>query len=96
MSPTIGTTPPQLHPEDRAASVALHGSALSRFRRGLVLGLPIFLGYLPVGVAFGILASTLKFSVAEAVICSATAWRGQDSSSRCSSCGTREPPACSR
>ena len=76
MSPTIGTTPPQLHPEDRAASVALHGSALSRFRRGVVLGLPIFLGYLPVGVAFGILASTLKFSVAEAVICSATALAG--------------------
>ena len=76
MSPSIGTTHPTHHPEDLAADVALNGSALVRFRRGLVLGLPIFLGYLPVGIAFGILASTLKFSVAEAVICSATALAG--------------------
>lgn len=76
MSPAIGPTPPEHHQQDHAASVALHGSAFARFRRGLALGLPIFLGYLPVGVAFGVLATTLKFSVAEAVICSATALAG--------------------
>lgn len=54
----------------------LHGSRNHRFRRGLALGLPIFLGYVPVGAAFGILARTLGFSVLEACLCSATALAG--------------------
>lgn len=54
----------------------LHGSRRSRFRRGVTLGLPIFLGYVPVGAAFGILARTLGFSVVEACLCSATALAG--------------------
>lgn len=40
------------------------------------MGLPIFLGYVPVGAAFGILARTLGFSVIEACLCSATALAG--------------------
>lgn len=34
------------------------------------LGLPIFLGYVPVGMAFGILARTSGFSITQAVACS--------------------------
>jgi 4-azaleucine resistance transporter AzlC len=34
------------------------------------------LGYVPVGVAFGVLATTLGFSVVQAVTCSATALAG--------------------
>jgi len=56
--------------------VALLGSARQRFGRGLRLGAPIFLGYMPVGMAFGILARTVGFSIFEAVMCSATAIAG--------------------
>lgn len=38
--------------------------------------MPIFLGYVPVGAAFGILARTMGFSVLEAAACSATALAG--------------------
>lgn len=38
--------------------------------------MPIFLGYAPVGMAFGILARRLGFSVFEAMLCSATALAG--------------------
>ncbi len=51
-------------------------SARSRFTRGLKLGLPIFLGYMPVGMAFGILARTQGFDPVQAVVCSATAIAG--------------------
>ncbi len=40
------------------------------------LGSPIFLGYLPIGAAFGILATTAGFSVAQAVACSALVLAG--------------------
>ena len=40
------------------------------------LGLPIFLGYMPVGMAFGILARTVGFTTLESVVCSATAIAG--------------------
>jgi 4-azaleucine resistance transporter AzlC len=40
------------------------------------LGSPIFLGYVPVGIAFGVLARTVGFSTLQAVICSATALAG--------------------
>jgi len=46
------------------------------FARGLKLGLPIFLGYLPVGIAFGILATQYGFSLVAAMVCSATALAG--------------------
>jgi 4-azaleucine resistance transporter AzlC len=48
-------------------------SVRSRFLRGAKLGLPIFLGYMPVGVAFGILARTQGFDPLQAVVCSAMA-----------------------
>lgn len=64
------------HAENPDAAVALHGSPTQRFRRGIALGLPIFLGYVPVGMAFGILATTVGFTVFEATLCSATALAG--------------------
>ncbi|HEY5540560.1 MAG TPA: AzlC family ABC transporter permease [Coriobacteriia bacterium] len=66
----------QAHAEAPAAAIALRGSALARFRRGVGLGFPIFLGYMPVGMAFGILARGLGFTVFEACVCSATALAG--------------------
>ena len=51
-------------------------SPSSRFLRGVRLGIPILLGYLPVGIAFGVLATTLGFTVVQAVTCSATALAG--------------------
>lgn len=51
-------------------------SPAARIARGARLGLPIFLGYMPVGMAFGILATSHGFSVTQAVLCSATALAG--------------------
>jgi len=51
-------------------------SVRSRFWRGVQLGTPIFLGYVPVGAAFGILARTIGFTVWQATLCSATALAG--------------------
>jgi 4-azaleucine resistance transporter AzlC len=48
----------------------------TEFRRGIVLGFPIFLGYMPVGIAFGILAHQYGFSLIAALVCSATALAG--------------------
>jgi 4-azaleucine resistance transporter AzlC len=76
MSSSIGINASADNPEDPAASLALHGTAVARFRRGVVLGFPIFLGYLPVGIAFGILARGVGFTVVQAVACSATALAG--------------------
>lgn len=41
-----------------------------RFLRGVRLGLPIFLGYVPVGMAFGMLARSAGFTLAQAAACS--------------------------
>lgn len=51
-------------------------SARDRFVRGIRLGFPIFLGYVPVGAAFGILARSWGFSATQAVVCSGTALAG--------------------
>jgi 4-azaleucine resistance transporter AzlC len=51
-------------------------SGRSRFIRGTRLGLPILLGYMPVGMAFGILARTQGFDPLQAIVCSATAIAG--------------------
>lgn len=51
-------------------------SRRERFLRGLKLGFPILLGYVPIGMAFGILAEGLGFTPLQAVICSATALAG--------------------
>lgn len=48
----------------------------ARFSRGLKLGFPILLGYLPIGMAFGILAEGMGFTPFQAVVCSATALAG--------------------
>ncbi len=48
----------------------------ARFIRGVRLGVPIFLGYMPVGVAFGVIAVSLGFSPLQACTCSATALAG--------------------
>jgi 4-azaleucine resistance transporter AzlC len=52
------------------------GRAASAFARGCRLGLPILLGYAPVGAAFGVLAREYGFSVWAAGLCSATALAG--------------------
>ncbi|HET6351552.1 MAG TPA: AzlC family ABC transporter permease [Coriobacteriia bacterium] len=51
-------------------------STLQNIVRGCRLGLPIFLGYAPVGAAFGVLARSLGFTWWQAAICSATAIAG--------------------
>jgi len=51
-------------------------NAPASFARGLRLGLPIFLGYAPIGAAFGILACGLGFSAFQAIVCSASAFAG--------------------
>jgi 4-azaleucine resistance transporter AzlC len=44
--------------------------------RGARLGLPIFLGYVPVGAAFGLAATAAGFTVAQATACSALVLAG--------------------
>lgn len=51
-------------------------SRRAQFIRGAKLGLPILLGYMPVGMAFGIVARQVGFTPSQAVICSATALAG--------------------
>lgn len=51
-------------------------TAAARFIRGLRLGMPIFLGYMPVGAAFGIIATGLGFTPLQAFLCSSTALAG--------------------
>lgn len=58
------------------ADAAITSHAGERFARGMRLGFPIFLGYVPVGAAFGVLAVQLGFDVTQAVLCSATALAG--------------------
>lgn len=74
-TPSTSTAAPS-HAERTRTHDALHGSLAARTWRGMKLGLPIFLGYLPVGMAFGILANTLGFTTLQAVLCSATALAG--------------------
>jgi len=50
--------------------------APASFWRGVRLGLPILLGYLPVGMAFGVLATTEGLTPVQAIACSATALAG--------------------
>ncbi len=76
MSSTHSAPNLNTHPQDALVAAALSGSPSARFARGTRLGLPIFLGYVPVGMAFGILARTLGFTVLQAVLCSATALAG--------------------
>lgn len=51
-------------------------SRRERFARGVRLGLPILLGYTPVGAAFGVVARDLGFTSLQAIACSATALAG--------------------
>lgn len=60
----------------RAISPSRTEDSSRAFVRGIELGLPIFLGYMPVGMAFGVLAMGLGFSPISAVVCSATALAG--------------------
>jgi 4-azaleucine resistance transporter AzlC len=50
---------------------SLATSARSRFARGARLGLPVLLGYVPVGAAFGLAATAAGFTIAQATACSA-------------------------
>ena len=62
--------------DDPELHAALHTPVVRRFARGIALGFPIFLGYMPVGMAFGVLARTTGFSAVDAIVCSATALAG--------------------
>lgn len=65
------------HPADTSASAEKPAEKRRHdFTRGIKLGLPVFLGYVPVGMAFGILARTVGFTWLESVLCSATALAG--------------------
>jgi 4-azaleucine resistance transporter AzlC len=66
---------PAENPLDRTAESAL-ATRRQRFARGCRLGLPILLGYAPVGAAFGVVARSLGFTPFEATVCSATALAG--------------------
>lgn len=46
------------------------------YKRGLVLSIPVVLGYLPVSITFGILAVSYGFSKLEAFLCSALIFAG--------------------
>lgn len=61
---------------DSKADVSPDSGRSRAFMQGCKSGLPVFLGYAPIGMAFGILARAVGFSVAEAGICSATALAG--------------------
>jgi predicted branched-subunit amino acid permease len=61
---------------DNSSSHHTVNSMASRFARGIRLGLPILLGYMPVGIAFGVLATTIGFTAIQAMVCSATALAG--------------------
>jgi 4-azaleucine resistance transporter AzlC len=76
MSDTRPTAATARRAQDPGAAASPSEPASTGFVRGIRLGLPIFLGYVPVGAAFGILARTLGFSVIAATVCSATALAG--------------------
>lgn len=67
-TPTTKATPP--------TNQSLSRLDLLTFRRGIARGIPIFLGYVPVGLAFGLLAHQQGFTLLEALVCSATALAG--------------------
>lgn len=48
----------------------------ARFARGLRLGSPVLLGYIPIGMAFGALARTVGLTAMQATVCSATVFGG--------------------
>jgi 4-azaleucine resistance transporter AzlC len=62
-------------PRPSSADIAAQ-TGTARFSRGLRLGIPILLGYLPVGMAFGVLARAAGFTITQAVACSALALAG--------------------
>lgn len=77
MSPEPETTASGTRTDTPPRESAPHtGTTRARLRRGIQLGMPVFLGYVPVGMAFGILARTLGFSVFQACLCSGTALAG--------------------
>jgi branched chain amino acid efflux pump len=49
----------------------LTASPGSRFARGVRLGMPVFLGYMPLGAAFGLMAVAAGFDAVQATACSA-------------------------
>jgi 4-azaleucine resistance transporter AzlC len=55
---------------------AVNPSATARTMRGVRLGMPIFLGYIPIGAAFGLAATAAGFSVVQAIACSAFVFAG--------------------
>lgn len=54
----------------------LSGSKFEQFRKGMMQGLPIFLGYVPAAVAFGVLGSTTGLSILETTAMSVWVYAG--------------------
>jgi len=51
-------------------------SATARLMRGVRLGMPVFLGYVPIAMAFGLAATSKGFSVLQSVACSVFVFAG--------------------
>lgn len=59
-----------------AVPTSEQAGARARFMRGVGLGMPIFLGYMPIGMAFGLAATSAGFTVTQAAACSALVLAG--------------------
>lgn len=67
---------PDTTPHEEPAAAQHRPSRATSFVRGLRLGIPVLLGYVPVGAAFGVVAVTTGFSVLQVVACSALVLAG--------------------
>jgi 4-azaleucine resistance transporter AzlC len=67
---------PDRSPVAEAAKADHPSGRIPSFARGLRLGIPVLLGYIPVGAAFGVVAVTTGFSVIQVVACSALVLAG--------------------
>lgn len=65
-SPTTGHQTASARPSTR----------VSRFARGVRLGTPVLLGYIPIGAAFGVLARTAGMDVFQTIACSMLVFAG--------------------
>lgn len=61
---------------DAPSETAVVRAPAASLARGVKLGLPIFLGYVPVGAAFGLAATSAGFTVVQATACSALVLAG--------------------
>jgi len=58
------------------ASPATRDRSLAGFARGVKLGTPVLLGYIPIAIAFGVLARTAGLTVVQTIACSMLVFAG--------------------